>query len=176
MSLIFFLEIFMKRTLFYLRKKLILLLCIGALFCSMLSCGSIERSALELMREFTEDYGWEGVIYSPSVREGEAGYADEAFFESVWGEGVEYVSDFAVVFSSSLDKSGECAVFICYNDFDAARVSEMIYRRFDLIASLGIVLDTSSLNDSFVLRRGRVVVASALPDNDRAKSVWKRII
>ena len=148
---------------------------LSMLFC-LCSCGGEARDASALMREFTSAYGFGGVIYSPSVREGEAGYTDDRFFESVWGEGAEYVSDFAVIFSSSLDKSGECAVFICYNDFDAARVCEMIYRRFDLIASLGIVTDTSCLEDSFVLRRGRAVVASALSDNERARNVWKKIV
>ena len=134
------------------------------------------RSALSIMSEFCEAYSVGGVVYSPHIREGERGYSDEDFFIELYGEGSDSVSDYSVLLLSGLSDVGECAVFICYSDYDATLVSDMCYRRIELLKSLSGAVDTSFADDAFVLRRGKTVVMCALADNERGKRIWKKVI
>ncbi len=137
---------------------------------------SETKSADYIMGEFVSAYGAGGVIYAKSVPEGESGYADSDFFPTMYGEGEDCVSDYAVLLLSDMDTVGECAVFICYSEYDAILVSDMCTRRLSLLRSLMGSVDVSFTEDAFIRRYGRVVVMCALSDNERAERIFDRII
>ena len=157
------------------KRIFISLIVIVALFFSLSSCKE-ERTAVELMNEFLDSYGIESVIYSPSLSEGDVGYVDEKFFESVYGEASDSVIDYAAVFVTDTVSVGECAIFICASRYDAVVVSEICLMRIDMIASISGFSDTSSITGSFVTRNKNIVFMSVLSDNSRSKSAITRIL
>ena len=149
-------------------------LCI-TLVLSLGSC-SEERPAHALMAEFCASYGIRSAIYSPSAREGEVGYVADGFFAELYGEGEEWAEDYAVVLLSDLGRASECAVFICYTDFDAGQVTDMLHRRIELIRSICAVSGLAFPEGAFVYREGRAVVMCALDRPENAKKLWREIL
>ena len=146
-----------------------------ALALLLVSCKEYAEP-LFLMREFCKSYGVDSVVFSPSVKEGEDGYTDSSFFESVWSDGEELVESYAVFFLSNLSTAGECALFLCYSESDAITATEILTRRIELIRSLGSAIDSSFCTDAFVMKSGRYVVMCALGDNERAREIWERLV
>ena len=156
-------------------KRISALTVAAALFMSLSSCGR-KPSAVELMSRFCEEYGVFYEILSPSFSEGEKGHVGEDFFESVFLESPNSVSDYAIVFLSSLDFIGECAVFVCYSDYDAILTVEMLWRRVDLLKSSAVGIGGASLSDAVVFKRGKYAVMCALSNNALAERIWRRIL
>ncbi len=160
-------------------KLLFEFLCLILLFSFVLSsfcaCSDIP-SALEIANEFSLAYGIDVPIYAKAKSEGDAGFADSEFFYSMYGDGEECVLDYAVLLISDLDTVGECAVFVCYTEYDAILVSDMCKRRMLLLRSLMGSADVSFLEDSFIKRKGKIVVMCVLSDNERASRIFDRII
>ena len=157
------------------KRKITAFILLFSLAASLLSC-SEKRSARALMREFSIAYGIDSPIYSPDVREGEEGYINSGFFSELYGEGEEWVSDFAVVLLSDLEAASECGVFICYTDYDARQVSEMLRRRIELVRSVAAISGLSLPDGDFVYREGIVVVMAILPRTDTARKLWGEIL
>lgn len=157
-------------------KKALICILLFAYMLSFTSCGTnSEKTAEELMREFSEAYGGAGVIYSPSVPEGERGYCGGDFFYSLYEREEDGIADYAVLLLSHLDGAGECAVFLCRTANDALLAAGMCEdRRALLRSSYGI--DTTFADESFLLRKGRVTVFCALSDNEKAKKIWKKLL
>ena len=152
-----------------------LMLVLFILAFSLVSCGE-KPSPYSLMLEFCESYGIEDTVFSPVISEGEEGYTDEDFFKIVYGEGIEAVEDYAVVFLSSLDYVGECSVFLCYSEYDALVVCDMLRRRIDLMKSVGAGINTSYVSNAVVFKSGKYAVMCALSDNELAKRIWRRLL
>ncbi len=152
-----------------------ILLVISLVFFGFSSCSELS-SALEIMDEFSKSYGIEAPIFSNEKKEGEIGFADGEFFKTMYGEGEDSVLDYAVMLISDMDTVGECAVFICYTEYDAITVSDMCKRRMLLLRSLMGSVDVSFLEDSFIKRKGKIVVMCVLSDNERALEIFDRII
>ena len=142
---------------------------------TLTSC-SEERSAYMLMGEFCASLGVRGIIYSPEISEGEEGYVAEGFFEKLYGEGEEWVSDFAVVLLSDLGEVAECGVFLCYTDYDATQVTDMLHRRIELIRSVSAVSGLRFPDGAFVYREGRAVVMCVLDSAESARAAWRAIL
>ncbi|MBE6536844.1 MAG: hypothetical protein E7673_02705 [Ruminococcaceae bacterium] len=142
----------------------------------LLSACREYKSPYPLMLEFCQSYGISDTVFSSSVKEGAAGYVSESFFEQVYGEKPECVSEYAVVFLSSLDVAGECALFLCYSEYDALIACDILQIRLDLIKSMGISIDTSYAKDAVIFKSGRYAVMCVLSDNERAKRLWQKIL
>ena len=153
---------------------LVLALCVAAAL-SLTAC-SRTRSAYGLMSEFCTCLRVRGVIYSPVVAEGDAGYVASGFFEKLYGEGEEWVLDFAVMLLSDLGGVSECGVFLCYTDYDATQVTDMLHRRIELIRSVSAVSGLRFPEEPFVYREGRAVVMCALDDAEGARAAWRAIL
>ena len=155
----------------------ICVLLLVAVSCSsfLVSCDKND-APYGLMLEFCEIYGIEDTVFSPSLSEGDVGYADEEFFELVFGEKPCSVSDYAVVFLSSLDFVGECALLLCYSEGDALDACLLLNERIDLLKSSGTGMDTSYLTDAVVFKSGRYAVLCALSDNERAEKTWRKLL
>ena len=138
------------------------------------SCGE-PRGSEELMAEFLLGYGEVGTLYTPSVPEGERGFAYEGFLEALYGDISGGVSDFAIVLRSDGMETYECAVFVAHSEYDASLISDACYSRLELIKSL-TVGEGAHLDDAFVMRRGETVVFCALSDGALAEALWKSIL
>ena len=141
----------------------------------LISCKK-KASPYGLMIEFCQSYGIEDTVFSPSLDEGDTGYAEDGFFELLFDEKPHSVSDYAIVFLSSLDYAGECAVLLCYSESDALMTLELMQMRIDLIRSMATGIDVSSTDDARVFKSGKYVVMCALPDNDRAERIWRKVL
>ena len=164
----------------FMRKNIFRIFISAVLIFALLAMTACSRgshsSALEMMLSFAKEYDLGGVIYSPDIKEGERGYTDENFFNTLYDADSSYVEDYSVLLLSGISDAGECGVFLCYGAYDAIMVSEMCLKRLDLLRSLAGSADTSFTDDAFVIRRGRVVVMCALSDNMLAKHIWEKII
>ena len=157
------------------RQRIVALAVTLGLLLSLSSC-SEKASPSELLSRFCEEYGIRADILSPSYREGEVGHVDESFFESVFFESSDSVSDYAIAFLSSLDRISECSVFLCYSEYDAILVAEMLWRRVDFLRSCAIGMDASYLSDTVVFKSGKYAVMCALSDNSAAERIWRRLL
>lgn len=144
---------------------------LGCLF----SC-SEKPSPTELLSRFCDEYGLSADILSPSFREGERGHVSDDFFEKVFLESPDSVSDYAIIFLSSLNSIGECSVFLCYSEYDALLVAEALWRRVDFLKASATGMDTSCLADAVIFKSGRYAVMCALSDNARAERIWRKIL
>lgn len=152
------------------------LLLVAVILCSFfVSCGKND-APYGLMLEFCEIYGIEDTVFSPTLAEGDLGYANDEFFELVFGEKPYSVSDYAVVFLSDLDFVGECALLLCYSEGDALDACLLLRERIDLLKSMGTGMDTSYLADAVVFKSGRYAVLCALSDNVKAEKTWRKLL
>lgn len=161
------------------KRRLILvsvLLCFSLLSCYIFTSCKKSNPPYSLMLEFCESYGISDTVFSPSLKEWEQGYADEVFFETVFGDNSSSVSDYAIVFLSSLDIVGECVIFLCYSDYDALIACDILRGRVEILKSMGTGMDTSYLDDAAVFKSGRYAVMCALSDNERAERIWRKIL
>ena len=163
-----------KRLFSFLCALALLLIFISSVF-SLASCRK-NPSPYILMQEFSKAYGVDGTIFSPAVKEGDDGYANEDFFELIFRETPEYVSDYAVLFLSRLDRVGECALLLCYSDYDALVACDVLRRRVDLLKSMGASTDTSYVTNAVVFKSGKYAIMCALSDNERAERLWRKIL
>ncbi len=157
------------------KKLLILFLVLSISVLALASCAE-QRSALAICREFASAYGVEGVIYSPTVREGEEGYVREGFFESLYGEPQDSVRDYAILLCSDLDSISEVGIFICESDYDALLVTEMQECRLENIRRVAASAGMSFPEGAFVMRKNKCVVLCAISDAERAERILRRVI
>ncbi len=158
-----------------LKRSVAVFLVIALLICGLVSCREYVQPYM-LMVEFCKSYGISGTIFSPCVKEGENGYTDEAFFDNIFGGGSECVSDYAIVFVSDLNTVGECAVLLCYTEYDALVSCDAMRRRIDLIKTMGASIDTSYAFDAVVFKSGKYAIMCVLSDNKRAERIWRKIL
>ena len=155
-------------------RALALILLITSLI-STFGCGK-KIDALDAMNRFVESYGVGGVVFAPKIAEGERGYVDKDFFETLYGQDESYVEDFAVLLLSGIREVGECAFFKCYSAYDAMIVCDMCRMRIETLKNASGSAGSKFLEDAFIVRSGSFVVMCALSDNDMAKKLWDRII
>ena len=142
------------------------------LFCYLFllpSCGEISESASSLLCVFAEAYGADGIIYSPDVAEGEAGYVDSNFFRVLFGGEADFESDYAVFLSASLEAVYEAGVFVCRDDTSLLYAEELLRDRISLLSKMGYA------GSPILIRRGDTVFYSTLPDARRAEDIWRDI-
>ncbi|MBR2650419.1 MAG: hypothetical protein IKD45_02045 [Clostridia bacterium] len=140
------------------------------------ACRRRSVSASEMMSAFLSEYGIEAVIYTPSIPEGEEGYFSPDMFYTMYSRDTSAVSDFALIMLSRSVSLGECAVFVCYNTYDAIVMSEACQRRLLLFSSASGINVECYTEDAFVKRHGNIVVMCALRDNTAAQRIWSGIL
>ncbi|MBQ7387053.1 MAG: hypothetical protein IJW03_02685 [Clostridia bacterium] len=146
-------------------KKTLLFLFTLIFTLSLVSC-SEERSADELMSEFLESYGAEGIVYSPRRAEGEDGYIDSALFHKIYVLETTLPRDFAIFLNSHTSSDSECGVFICDSTAQRIEIEEMCLERMTLLSS----------EYSFISRSGNVVFYSTMTDKTRTERIWHSVI
>ena len=140
------------------------------LICMLLSLSSCKRNydAHELLSEFVSTYGIEGVIYSPSVPEGEDGYVREGFTERIYIFSGDFPENYAIFFNSHTDFYSECAIFISDDANVLDMAEEMSLERIRLVAS--------GADYAFVKRSSNICFYSTLRQRERAEKIFSEII
>lgn len=148
-------------------KKLNLIFIFVFLFCSFVSC-TRDFSAKSLIDEFLYSYSAEGIVYSPECAEGEDGYVYEGFTDKIYIYEGAFPENFAIFLNSHADYGAECGVFVCEDEDERARVTDMCEERIDILAR--------GSENAFLARSGNVVFYSTMSDRARAEEIWRKII
>lgn len=146
------------------KKIFIVLLCVAFAF-SAISC-SHERTTVELVTAFIHAYHADGIIYSPTVPEGEDGYIDEELFDRIYVHTGVHPADYSIFLSSHTDSRSECGAFNCRDAEMLASVTQMCEERVRLLDA----------ERGFVVRSGMLVFYSTMSDGERARRIWNGII
>ena len=93
-------------------KKIITIFVLLSLLLGLSSCKN-EPNAYELLSDFVNSYGAEGIIYSPLISEGEKGYMPSGMVERIYIFCGNLPRNFAVFLNSHADSRSECGVFVC---------------------------------------------------------------
>lgn len=157
----------------YARRALICALTLILTF-SLISCRG-ERDTLSLMREFADAYG-EGTVYACGIPEGERGFVGESFFAELYGAPPYEVENYALLLLPSLTQSGEAGLLLCYRAADAMTVEALCLARLRTLRTAARLAGRSFPEDAFVERHGRYVVYAALPDGERVRSLFSRLL
>lgn len=89
-------------------KRLIALL----FLCIFLFVSCAEQpSVADLLTEFVNAYGAEGIVYSTEYGEGESGYIDTYLSDRIFGDEASELT-YAVFLNSHLDYASECGAFL----------------------------------------------------------------
>ena len=156
------------------RRAMALLLVFGALI-SLVGCADAP-SARELSVGLCSELSIDAVPYVKSAAEGEDGYMRPGLFEELYGDAVDYASDWAVLLLSSLFAVGECALLVCYDEYDASRAVITLERRLELLREVSAAADLDFPEGAFVRRYGSVAVLCALEDARAADRYFRRAL
>ena len=133
---------------------------------SLFSCSS-EPSAYDMLSDFSELFGFDAVIYSPRVKEGEDGYITKRFFSDVYVFHGAPPENYAVILNSRTEAFSECGVFYSDNAAELNSLEEMCNERIDALGAA---------DRAVVIRAGGFVFYSTLSDTERVSDLWGMII
>ena len=134
-------------------------------FC-LISCGK-SPDPTDMLSDFVSEYSAEGIIYSPSVAEGEPGYLEPEIAGKIFAVPEELPRSYAIFLNSRADFGSECGVFVCDSTQEVYRVLEMCERRMKLLRGG---------DRSLLIRSGNTVFYSTMSDRSRAEKLWREIL
>ena len=142
---------------------------LAALFSAVLCFASCkgEPSAHDMLSDFSELFGFDAVIYSPDVREGDDGYITKRFFSDVYVFHGAPPENYAVILNSRTEAFSECGVFYSDNSAELNLLEEMCNERIDALGAA---------DRAVVIRAGGFVFYSTLSDTERVSDLWGMII
>ena len=147
-------------------KRSLVFLVAVCLALTLVSCNRDIR-AVDMLEEFCELYGCEGVIYSPERAEGEDGYMREDLFHAIYTYHGTPPKSYAVMLNSHTQSYSECGVFICRDTAELSSVKECVIERQTLLmAGESAVISIS----------GNILFYSTFGETDKVLSAWKKII
>ena len=148
-------------------KRTVLFLIALLLLLSLFSCNK-TLVAEELLEDFLYVYGVSGVVYSPSAREWEDGYAGDGLMQKIYVYDGEFPQNYALLLNSRADRSVEAAVFVCDSEYECTRVMEMCLERLKLISG-----DSS---EAYIYRSSNIIFYSTFDDDGAVEDAWIKII
>ena len=148
-------------------KKIISAILLAIFLLSLNSCKR-NRDAYEMLNEFVLAYGADGIIYSPTVTEGNDGYIRDGLIDKIYRFHGGFPTNYAIFLNGHPDYSVECGIFVCTDVEMCERVEEMCLERIKLLAM--------GEKHAFVKRSDTVVFYSTMPDRDRAEKIFNQII
>lgn len=148
-------------------RKIAILILFAFVFSSLLSCRA-EPDAYAMLNSFVRTYGAEGIIYSPEIAEGNAGYVYEGLMEKIYRFSGDFPTNYAVFLNNRVDHPSECGLFVCSDAEMLDMVEEMCLERIRLL-SLGE-------DHAFVKRSRNICFYSTMQDRDRAERIFSQII
>ena len=149
------------------RRVISLLIILSLLLSLLCSCRS-ELSAHQMLSEFIDVYGAEGIIYSPEISEGAPGYIPDGLMEKVYMISGNFPENFAVFLNSHPYGFSECGLFVCEDADTLLRMEETCLERIRLL---------SGAKDSAFVKVGKnTVFYSTMSNRERAEKIWREIM
>lgn len=149
-------------------KKLLSIILILSLFTSVLCSCRREYNAYSILYEIVSSYGGEGVVYSPSITEGNDGYIRDGLLEQIYLFSGDFPEDYAVFLNCRPDFSSECGVFICSDAEMTNMVEEMCIERVRLLCQ--------GDPRGFVKRSRNIVFYSTMKDRESIEKIFNETI
>lgn len=148
-------------------KKTIAFIILFALLLSPISCKS-EPNAYKMLSEFVSAYGADGIIYSPTIEEGNDGYIRAGLVESIYLFSGNFPENYAILLNARTDLSSECGLFVCTDAEMLGAVEEMCIERIKLICQ--------GDSRAFIKQSGEILFYSTMQDRERAEKIFNEII
>ena len=145
------------------RKLLSLILLAALLLPSICACRA-SPTAEELMREFIDAYGAEGIVYHSGCTEGDEGYLAPEKLGIIYQYSGRFPEDYAIFLNSRPDYGSECAFFVTRDVEERIATEQMCLERLRL------------LGGGFVKRSGYIVFYSTMREGERAEQIFEKII
>ena len=149
---------------------------------SVPSCGGRERTPREVYEAFSARYGLPPhLTFDSEAGQNDATYLSDKDFNLLFSraDGSDDREDIAA-FVLCLGASGrvfyECGFFRCVDLAGAREVEGLCLSRCETVRRMRAEVDVSAAQDPVVLRFGAWVFYFALPDNDLAEDVLRRVI
>lgn len=148
-------------------KKALSLILFVAMLLSLCSCNRTD-DARELLTQFVEAYGAEGIIYSTKIPEGEAGHLTGDLIEKIFVFSGKFPENFAIFLNSHADFGSECGVFVCGDVSELSVAREACLERISLLGR--------GNENAFIKSSDNVLFYSTMQDRERAEGIWREII
>ena len=145
-------------------RKLLSLILLAALLVPTVCACQRSPSAAELMSEFIDAYGAEGIVYRSACTEGDEGYLAPEKLGVIYQYSGRFPEDYAIFLNSRPDYGSECAFFVTRDVEERIATEQMCLERIRL------------LGGGFVKRSGSVVFYSTMQDGERAERIFEKII
>lgn len=146
------------------------------------SCGKTGASPRKVYDAFIASYPMPPhLTFDSEAGQGDADYLSDADFNLLFSradgsDDREDIASFVLCLGSSGKVFYECGFFRCVNIAGAREVEGLCLMRCETVRRMRAEVDVSAACDPVVLRRGVWVFYFALPDNDLARDVLRRIL
>ena len=146
------------------------------------SCGRGEASPREVYEAFSAKYGLPPhLTFDSEAGQSDAEYLSDKDFNLLFSradgsDDREDVWAFVLCLGASGTVFYECGFFRCVDRAGAREVEELCIARCETVRRMRAEVDVSAAVEPVVIRRGAWVFYFALPDNDRAEDVLRRVI
>lgn len=151
------------------------------LLLSLLSCGEKGASPREVYDAFAARYPLPPhLVFDSEAGQNDAEYLSDVDFNLLFGradgsDDREDVASFILCLGSSGRVFYECGFFRCVNIAGAREVEGLCILRCETVRRMRAEVDVSAAAEPVILRRGAWVFYFALPDNDLAEDVLRRV-
>lgn len=154
----------MKKTIRGLSLFLFFLLLVPSVGCRRdINCSSVILT-------FADAYGIKGDVYTTDGHPWEEGYLSDEMLVRLLGEDAPAYLHAAVLMCSDLYQVRECGIFITEDRDDALTSAVVLNERIEKLRAF------DSAVEGDVMCFGRAVVYFALPDGERARDIWRRLL
>ena len=149
---------------------------------SLASCGrGSEETPREVYSAFAARYAMPAhLIFDSEAGQGDEAYLSDADFNLLFSradgsDDREDIASFVICLGASGRVFYECGFFRCVDRAGAREVEGLCLLRCDTVRRMRAETDVSAAVEPVVLRRGVWVFYFALPDNDLAEDVLRRV-
>lgn len=145
-------------------KRFYLVIVLAAILLFSVSCQKNINSH-DLLEDFLESYGAEGIVYYSGAKEGEHGYITAELFKKIYVYSGNIPENYAIYLNAHADATSECGVFVIKDELMRDSIEEMCLERIRLL--------THGDGRGWLGRYKNTVFYSTMTDPDRVKDIWK---
>ena len=164
-----------------LRRGFLPVLALMVLIASLSSCQETGKTPREIYAAFIASYPMPPhLTFDSEAGQGDADYLSDADFNLLFSradgsDDREDIASFVLCLGASGRTFYECGFFRCVDRAGAREVEDLCVLRCDSVRRMRAEVDVSAAVEPVVIRRGAWVFYFALPDNDLAKDVLRRV-
>ena len=164
-----------------LRRGFLPVLALMVLIASLSSCQETGKTPREIYAAFAGKYPIPPhLVFDSEAGQNDPEYLSDADFNLLFSradgsDDREDIASFVLCLGASGRTFYECGFFRCVDRAGAREVENLCVLRCDTVRRMRAEVDVSAAVEPVVIRRGAWVFYFALPDNDLAKDVLRRV-